>query len=120
MISVKVKATITEDNTGIKTSIPILITEQGELSTVTDYLLHLETSGKSIGTINRVLRATSKLVDFMATHCDIFDAPNYFFKHSPKDFTQELLAKMVLTHLACIGFQPLYLNPVCLLLHLRA
>lgn len=84
MIAVKVKATITEDNTGIKTSIPILITEQGELTTVTDYLLHLETSGKSIGTINRVLRATSKLVDFMATHCDIFDDPKLLFQSFSK------------------------------------
>ncbi len=39
MSSVKVKATIVEDNTGIKSQLPILITEQGEVGSVTDYLL---------------------------------------------------------------------------------
>ncbi|EFH6012589.1 hypothetical protein GU808_24405 [Escherichia coli] len=34
MSSVKVKATIVEDNTGIKSQLPILITEQGEVGSV--------------------------------------------------------------------------------------
>jgi len=40
--SVKVKATVVEDNTGIKSQLPVLLTEQGELSVVTDYLLKME------------------------------------------------------------------------------
>ena len=42
--SVKVKATIVEDNTGIKSQLPILITEQGEVGSVTDYLLKMDFS----------------------------------------------------------------------------
>ena len=39
MPSVKVRVKVIEDNTGIKSEIPILLTEQGELSSVTDYIL---------------------------------------------------------------------------------
>ena len=50
--SVKVKATIVEDNTGIKSQLPILITEQGEVGSVTDYLLKMEADGASNALMN--------------------------------------------------------------------
>lgn len=61
--SVKVRATIVEDNTGIKSQIPILLTEQGELSVVTDYLLKLEADDVSHSVMNGVLQAVSLLLD---------------------------------------------------------
>jgi hypothetical protein len=39
----------------VKSNLPILLTEQGELSVVTDYLLNLEANGKSLATMNRVI-----------------------------------------------------------------
>ena len=36
MAVVSVRATVVEDNTGIKSEMPILLTEQGELGAVTD------------------------------------------------------------------------------------
>ena len=48
MAVVSVRATVVEDNTGIKSEMPILLTEQGELGAVTDYLLKMEADGNSI------------------------------------------------------------------------
>jgi integrase len=80
MIAVKIKATITEDNTGITSNIPIILTEQGELSPVTDYLLHLEANGLSITTMNRVIRATIKLMEYMDANTKDFDDPKKLFQ----------------------------------------
>lgn len=62
--SVKVKATIVEDNTGIKSQLPILITEQGEVGSVTDYLLKMEADGASNALMNGFIQATSLLLDY--------------------------------------------------------
>ena len=59
MPSVRVYATIVEDNTGIKSQLPVLLTEQGELSSVTDYVLKLEADGVSASVIKGFLQAVS-------------------------------------------------------------
>lgn len=57
MPSVKVRVKVIEDNTGIKSEIPILLTEQGELSSVTDYILKLEADGASASLIKALLQS---------------------------------------------------------------
>ncbi len=59
MSSVKVKATVVEDNTGIKSQLPVLLTEQGELSVVTDYLLDMEANGVSASVMNQFIQVVS-------------------------------------------------------------
>lgn len=80
MSSVKVRATIVEDNTGIKSQLPILLTEQGELSTVTDYLLKLEVDGVSNSVMNGFLQAVSLLLDYMEANRGLFDDPKLLFQ----------------------------------------
>lgn len=80
MSSVKVRATIVEDNTGIKSQLPILLTEQGELGTVTDYLLKLEADGMSNSVMNGFLQAVSLLLDYMEENRGLFDDPKLLFQ----------------------------------------
>lgn len=80
MSSVKVRATIIEDNTGIKSQLPILLTEQGELSTVTDYLLKLEADGVSNSVMNGFIQAVSLLLDYMEANRGLFDDPKLLFQ----------------------------------------
>lgn len=80
MSSVKVRATIVEDNTGIKSQLPVLLTEQGELGTVTDYLLKLEADGVSNSVMNGFLQAVSLLLDYMEANRGLFDDPKLLFQ----------------------------------------
>lgn len=80
MSSVKVRATIVEDNTGIKSQLPILLTDQGELSAVTDYLLKLEADGVSNSVMNGFLQAVSLLLDYMEANRGLFDDPKLLFQ----------------------------------------
>ena len=58
MAVVSVRATVVEDNTGIKSEMPILLTEQGELGVVTDYLLKMEADGNSISMMVSAVKST--------------------------------------------------------------
>lgn len=78
--SVKVRATIVEDNTGIKSQLPVLLTEQGELSVVTDYLLKMEASGVSASVMNQFIQVVSLLLDYMEANKDLFSAPKILFQ----------------------------------------
>ncbi len=80
MSSVKVTATIVEDNTGIKSQLPILLTENGELSSITDYLLKLEADGASRSVMNGLIRATSLLLDYMEANKGLFNDPKLLFQ----------------------------------------
>lgn len=78
--SVRVKAKVIEDDSGIKSELPIIITEQGELSPVTDYLLRLEMDGRSATTINTVVQATRLLIDYMHANQHNFSTPKKLFQ----------------------------------------
>ncbi|MBO3661713.1 site-specific integrase [Acinetobacter variabilis] len=80
MSSVKVRVKVIEDNTGIKSEIPVLLTEQGELSSVTDYILKLEAEGVSASLINSVLQAISLLLDYMEANKNLFNDPEILFQ----------------------------------------
>lgn len=77
---VRVCATIVEDNTGIKSQLPVLLTEQGELSSVTDYLLKLEADGVSASIIKGFLQAVSLLLAYIEANKDLFPEPKILFK----------------------------------------
>lgn len=80
MPSVRVYATIVEDNTGIKSQLPVLLTEQGELSSVTDYVLKLEADGVSASVIKGFLQAVSLLLAYMEANKDLFSDPKMLFQ----------------------------------------
>lgn len=80
MSSVKVKATVVEDNTGIKSQLPVLLTEQGELSVVTDYLLDMEANGVSASVMNQFIQVVSLLLDYMEANKDLFSDPKILFQ----------------------------------------
>ena len=80
MPSVRVYATIVEDNTGIKSHLPVLLTEQGELSSVTDYVLKLEADGVSASVIKGFLQAVSLLLAYMEANKDLFSDPKMLFQ----------------------------------------
>jgi len=76
----RVKATIYEDNTGKKSELPIILTEEGELSSLTDYLLIMEVNGSSESSIKNVVKATQLLIDYMDANIDIFSDPKRLFR----------------------------------------
>ena len=78
--SVKVKATVVEDNTGIKSQLPVLLTEQGELSVVTDYLLKMEANDVSASVMNQFIQVVSLLLDYMEANKGLFKDPKILFQ----------------------------------------
>ena len=80
MTTVKVRATLVEDNTGVKSQIPTLLTEEGEISSVTDYLLLMEVNGASNSSMLSLIRAISLLLDYMEANKYLFDNPTTLFQ----------------------------------------
>ena len=80
MAVVSVRATVVEDNTGIKSEMPILLTEQGELGAVTDYLLKMEADGKSISMMKGFIRAVTLLLNYMEANHSLFNDPKILFQ----------------------------------------
>ncbi|WP_374090102.1 hypothetical protein [Methylomicrobium lacus] len=80
MISTKVRAKIVEDNSGVATEIPILLTKQGPISSITDYLLELHLNGASKSSINKVIQSIAMLLEYMDANADSFDDPESMFK----------------------------------------
>lgn len=80
MAVVSVRATVVEDNTGIKSEMPILLTEQGELGVVTDYLLKMEADGNSISMMKGFIRAVTLLLNYMEANHSLFNDPKLLFQ----------------------------------------
>ena len=80
MAVVSVRATVVEDNTGIKSEMPILLTEQGELGAVTDYLLKMEADGNSISMMKGFIRAVTLLLNYMEANHSLFNDPKILFQ----------------------------------------
>ncbi|GEB71756.1 Phage integrase family protein [Pseudoalteromonas carrageenovora] len=80
MTTVKVRATLVEDNTGVKSQIPTLLTDEGEISSVTDYLLLMEVNGASNSSMLSLIRAISLLLDYMEANKYLFDNPTTLFQ----------------------------------------
>lgn len=80
MTTLTLKATVVEDNSGIQSQLPLVFTEQGEVQTVTDYLLYLEANDISQSVINRTVRAIRLIIDYMEANKDLFDEPRQLFQ----------------------------------------
>ncbi|WEM45477.1 gamma-mobile-trio recombinase GmtY (plasmid) [Photobacterium sp. DA100] len=80
MVTVRAKAKVQEDNTGVKTETYILLTEQGDIPMLTDYILKLQGDGASKSTLARLLQATSKLMAYMDVNKDVFNDPELLFQ----------------------------------------
>lgn len=80
MVAVSVVAKIVEDNTGVASEIPLLITEEGELSPLTDYLLYLHANGRSKSTLEKAIRAVAMLLEYMEANSDAFTDSEKLFQ----------------------------------------
>jgi site-specific recombinase XerD len=67
----KLKASVITDKTGIKYEIHILITNEGELSILTDYILYKKKEGISNSTINEIIRITKLFLEYIYIHKDL-------------------------------------------------
>ena len=57
-----------------------MITEQGEVGSVTDYLLKMEADGASNALMNGFIQATSLLLDYMEANKGLFEDPKMLFQ----------------------------------------
>lgn len=80
MVAVRVIGKVVEDNTGVVSEIPVLLTAEGEISSLTDYLLYLQTNGRSMSTLDKVVRAVSMLLEYMEANADVFSDPENMFQ----------------------------------------
>ncbi len=75
MFATKVKAKIVEDCSGVTTEIPVILTDEGVLASVTDYVLSLYLNGVSLSTINKRLQSIMLLIEFIDANEGMFDDP---------------------------------------------
>lgn len=79
MIATKVIAKIAQDNSGVTTDIPVILTDEGVLVSVTDYVLSLHLNGISLSTINKHIQSIILLAEFMDANKGMFDNPEEMF-----------------------------------------
>lgn len=79
MIATKVIAKIVQDNSGVTTDIPVILTEEGILASVMDYVLSLQLNGISLSTISKHIQSIILLIEFMDANVRMFDDPKEMF-----------------------------------------
>lgn len=79
MFATKVIGKVVQDSSGVTTDIPILLTDEGVLESVTDYLLSLHINGTSLSTINKHIQSIILLIEFMDANKGMFDNPEEMF-----------------------------------------
>lgn len=79
MFSTKVTAKVVQDNSGVATEIPVILTDQGVLGSVTDYVLSLHLNGTSLSTITNHIQSIRLLIEFMDANEGMFDKPEALF-----------------------------------------
>ena len=78
---VKVRAKVVEDDTGIFSHVPVLISESGNIiDPLLSYTLKLKRDGLSNSTIDIAIRATLLLLKYMAANESGFDNPKLLFE----------------------------------------
>ncbi len=75
---VKVKVKVVKDNSGITMEIPMLITEQGIMRPLLDYLLS-RAHDRSVSWMNKVVHGTYLLMQYMEANKDCFQLPDILF-----------------------------------------
>ena len=78
-ISTKIRTAIIEDNVGTQSQFSCLFTEQGNITTLTDYLLYAEQQGRSKSWMDKVIRATQLLLEYMEANKNTFTDPQALF-----------------------------------------
>lgn len=79
MFATKVTGKIVEDNSGVAVEIPVILTDQGVLSSVTDYVLSLQVNGFSLSTIQKMIQSIILLIEFMDANTGVFHNPEELF-----------------------------------------
>lgn len=79
MFATKVIAKIAQDSSGVTTDIPVILTDEGILESVTGYVLSLQLNGISLSTINKHLQSIMLLIEFMDANKGILDNPEEMF-----------------------------------------
>ena len=87
---VKVKAQIVTDNSGAPVEIPLLITEQGVLEPLLDYLLHHH-HDRSYQWMERTVHSVYLLMQYMEANRNCFTSPEVLFQ----SFVQKLYSGTV-------------------------
>lgn len=81
MQTVKVKAKVFQDDSGVFTEIPVLLDENTEvLKPLMDYSLKLKHEDKSQTTINNCVKATQLLLEYMIANRSGFETPQALFE----------------------------------------
>lgn len=88
---VKVRAEVIEDDTGIKSEIPVLLCSDGILEPLYLYLLYKQHEGKSSTWQNRVILATKKLLEYLEANISSYSEPKTLFQ----TFTKRLYSGTV-------------------------
>lgn len=79
MIATKVIAQVVQDSSGVTTEIPVILTDEGILESVTDYVLSLHLNGTSLSTINKHIKSIILLIEFMGANKGMFEDPEEMF-----------------------------------------
>jgi len=79
MIATKVVADVVQDRSGIATQIPVVLTDEGVLESVLDYVLSLHLNGTSLSTINKHIQSIILLIEFMDANHSMFSNPEELF-----------------------------------------
>lgn len=79
MFATKVVAKIAQDSSGVATDLPVVLTDEGVLASVTDYVLSLQLNGISLSTINKHIQSIILLIEFMDANTGMFDNPEEMF-----------------------------------------
>jgi len=79
MFATKVIAKIAQDSSGVTTDIPVILTDEGVLESVTEYVLSLQLNGLSLSTINKHIQSIMLLIEFMDANKGMFDNPEEMF-----------------------------------------
>ncbi len=73
-----VRAKVIKDNTGIEMELPVLLTEQGPLKPLVDYLLE-HSHARSFSWMQKVVQAVGYLLDYMTANYNCFKDPKELF-----------------------------------------
>ena len=79
MFATKVSAKIAQDNIVLTTYIPVILTDEGVLESVTDYVLCLHLNGISLSTINKHIQSIILLIEFMDANKGMFENSEEMF-----------------------------------------
>jgi len=76
---VKVAAKVVTDNTGTSFGLPVLLTSQGIIEPLLDYLLNHQ-HNRSLSWMNRVVQSTLLLIRYMDANKNWFESPILLFQ----------------------------------------